>query len=310
MDKTELLKNIQSYIDKFKELGINDFQHDLDRMNILNPYFGFDPVTERMYHNGYGVNSIWMGRGADRLQAEAHPYGYGRGVKQYSTLNMTDKNLEGVLQLAKTLYADRVKDIERTQANPKLETLLHNIEKYAGQCMDVAGKQYKVSLSVGRRVCDGAHKYHALVVEEDGWQVGSIPLRQDKWGKLLYNIQSPLNGSYDRDLEFTPDDWKEKIRESLEEAAGTRINPDRINSPVRNPHVAKNYNGQYFITCEIAGNTQCRKYLNDNDKLDYIRCKDISKGFYLGDLRYELAEKYFKSEIEMAYQQQSRGLKR
>ena len=312
MDRKDILDSIQSYLDKFDELHINDFQHGLDRMNILNPYFGFGPVTERMYNNGYGIQSIWLGGGAEHLLARAYPDGYRRGEKEYSTPGMNVRNLEGVLQLVSTLYEDRLKDIDRTRANPKLETMLPEIGKWAARCIAIAGRQYRVSLNVGRRACDGPQDYHALVIEEDGCQLGSIPLRQDRWGKLLYNVQRPLYGSYLSDSEFTPDNWKDKILHALQVAAGTRIRLERLDSPVRNPSVGKNCRGEYFITCEIAGVAQCRKCLSEDDRLDYIRCRDISNGFYLGDKRFELAEKYYKAEIMQALQGQDRsgGMKR
>lgn len=41
MDAEELKKEIQQYLDKFKELDINDYRHEQEEMNILNPYFGY-----------------------------------------------------------------------------------------------------------------------------------------------------------------------------------------------------------------------------------------------------------------------------
>ena len=300
MDRNELLQEIQSYLDKFRDLNINTFQRRMEDMNILNPYFGFKQMTEYQYHNGYGVNSIWMAGGAGDLHVKAHMFGYGGDERKYDTRNMTDRNLMGVRELVKTLYDRRIKDIERTQANPKLEELLPEIENWAKRCIRIAGKDFSVAVGYGRRQSDGPQPYHALVVCEKGDQIASIPLRQDEYGKLLCRVNHPLYGSSGEYDEFTPDNWKDKIHEALEGAVGLRINMERENSPVRNPEITVNYWGVYTITCEIDGQKQFRKPLKDGDRSDYICRKDISRGFYILEHRYDLAEKYFKNEIARA----------
>ena len=310
MDRNELLQEIQSYLDKFRDLNINTFQRRMEDMNILNPYFCFKQMTEYQYHNGYGVNSIWMAGGAGDLHVKAHMFGYGGDERKYDTRDMTDRNLMGVRELVKTLYDRRIKDIERTQANPKLEELLPEIENWAKRCIRIAGKDFSVAVGYGRRQSDGPQPYHALVVCEKGDQIASIPLRQDEYGKLLCRVNHPLYGSSGEYDEFTPDNWKDKIHEALEGAVGLRINMERENSPVRNPEITVNYWGVYTITCEIDGQKQLRKPLKDGDRSDYICRKDISRGFYILEHRYDLAEKYFKNEIEISAQQQVKGVKR
>lgn len=311
MDRDELLHEIQSYLDKFEDLNINTFQHAMEDMNILNPYFGFKQMTAYQYHNGYGVNSIWMRGGAKDLQVKAHMFGYGRDERGYSTPNMTVRNLEGVRELVKTLYERRMKDIERTQANPKLEELLPTIDSWAKRCIQIAGKDFSVAVGHGRRQCDGPQSYYALVVCEKGDQIASIPLRQDEYGKLTCRVNHPLYGSSGEYDEFTPDDMKDKIKEALEGAVGLRINMDREASPVRYPEINVNFRDQYTITCEIDGQKQMRKPLKDRDRSDYICSKDISRGFYRQELRYDLVEKYFKNEISMAMERnQSKGMGR
>lgn len=311
MDREELLQEIQSYLDKFKELNINAFQRGMEEMNILNPYFGFKPVTEYQYRNGYGVNSIWMSAGAERLQVGTHMFGYGGEERKYSTQSMTDHNLEGIRLMVKSLYDKRMKDIELTQANPKLEELLPEIGDWAKRCIAIAGKDLSVEIGHGRRQSDGPQPYHALVVCDKGYQIASIPLRQDEYGKLMCRVNHPLYGSSGEYDEFTPDNWKDKIHEALEGAVGLRINMERENSPVRNPEITVNYWGVYTITCDIDGQKQLRKPLKDGDRSDYICRKDISRGFYMLEHRYDLAEKYFKTEIEMAKDQsRSQGMSR
>ena len=311
MDRDELLHEIQSYLDKFEDLDINTFQHAMEDMNILNPYFGFKPMTAYQYHNGYGVNSIWMRGGAKDLQVETHMFGYGRDERVYSTPNMTVRNLEGVRELVKTLYERRMKDIERTQANPKLETLLPEINEYAQRCIKAAGELFTVQPSKGRRQCDGPHEYHALVIEKEGWQIGSIPLRQDSFGKLTYNSQRPLCGEYG-DMEFTPEDWQDKIKGAIEEVVGGRIYMELADSPVSKVEVNKNYRDEFYISCKINGEQQLRKKLTDKDRSDYLSTKWNSTPYYLDVTKRELAEKYYKAEIMRSSQEQeqSRGVKR
>ena len=309
MDREELLKEIKSYQAQFKELGINNFQHGYEKMNILNPYFGFKNITSRDYNNGYGVGSIWMALDDSRMTVEAYPHGYSGNKVRIETDKMTERQLEGIRVFVKTLCEERREDIRRTQANPKVETLFPAINEYAQLCIRAAGEKYSVKLSKGRRQCDGPDEYHALVVKEEGSQIGSIPLRQDKYGKLGYNVQRPLYGAYDKDMEFTPENWKDKIKEAMEEIVGGKIYLELADSPVNKVVVDKNYKDEYYITCKINGEQQLRKKLQGRDKDDYLCTKWNSTPYYLEVFKRRLAENYYKSEIEMLNQQQSRGLK-
>ena len=134
--------------------------------------------------------------------------------------------------LLKTLFDERKQDIQRTQANPKLDTILSVINDYAQLCIRAAGEKYSVQLSKGRRQCDGPDEYHALVVKEEGSQIGSIPLRQDKYGKLGYNVQRPLYGAYDKDMEFTPENWKYSSVNSLKNITRVKLKWQTNNSHV------------------------------------------------------------------------------
>lgn len=306
MDREEILKDIQNwldgiqkYLDKFKDLNINSFQHELKEMNMLNPYFGYKEMTDREFNNGYGVRDIWMAAGANNLRVTAKPHGYMGKAVDYSSSDMNEYQLEGVYNMVKSLHDNRVKEIERTQKNPKLETLLPEIKDWAERHMAIAGSKYKVSLEFGRRQSDGNHPYHALVLEKEGWQIGSIPLRQDSYGKLTCKSQKPLCGETGG-IEFTPENWKDIISQTIQEIAGTKINMEREKSPVRNPEIIINRWGEYHITCEVDGRPQGRKPLTKEDRMEIIRCRDISKGFYLGELKYDLANKYFNHEITLA----------
>lgn len=309
MDREELLKEIKAYQAQFKEWNINFFQHGREKMNILNPYFGYKPVSPHEYNNGYGVGSLWMAGDSNRMVVEARPYGYRGDEVRFETDKMTNRQLEGIRVFVKTLCEERMKEIERTQANPKLETLLPEIDKYAQRCIKAAGELFTVQLSKGRRQCDGPDEYHALVIEKEGWQIGSIPLRQDSYGKLTYNSQKPLCGETG-DMEFTPENWQDKIKGALEEVVGGRIYMELADSLVGKVEVNKNYKDEFYISCKINGEQQLRKKLTDKDKSDYLSTKWNSTPYYLDVTMRKLAEKYYKTEIEISdRQQQSRGMK-
>ena len=310
MDRNELLKEIKSYQAQFKELGINSFQHSNEKMNILNPYFGFGTLTAYQQNNGYGVRSLWMAMDDSRMVVDTQPRGYTGEEVKFETKNMTERQLDGIRVLLKNLCDERIKEIERTQANPKLETLLPEINQYAQQCVKAAGEIYSVELCKGRRGCDGPNEYHALVIEKEGWQIGSIPLRQDSKGKLTYNVQIPLCGE-SGDNEFTPENWQDEIKGAMEEVVGGRIYMELADSPVKKVQIEKNYRDDYYISCKIEGEQQLRKKLTDKDKSSYLSTKWNSKPYYEDVARRQLAEKYYKSEIEMAKDRSvSRGLGR
>ena len=96
MDREELLNEIKAYQAQFKELDINNFQHGREKMNILNPYFGYKPVSSYEYNNGYGVGSLWMAMDDSRMVVKAHPRGYGGGEVRFETDKMSGKQLEGI----------------------------------------------------------------------------------------------------------------------------------------------------------------------------------------------------------------------
>lgn len=292
-----MIHQIQQYLDKFKELGINGYQHDFEMMKLLNPYFGFNNITVSRYQNGYGVRDIWMRGGADRIQVQVNPRGYGGESQLVKTPKMTDVQLKGVFDFVKRLHDERLAEIQRYKTNPKLQTLFPEIEKFARQCMSAAGKQYKATLSVGRRQCDGPEEYHALVIKEEGNQLGSIPLRQDKWRMLQYNIHTPSGGSYTNDFELFPEKWQAQLKQAMEEIVGFTINMNYVNSPVQDIVVAKNVRDEWFITCRIDGEQQLRKKLSVADKDTYLSKKYNSTQYYVDELKHEMADKYFKNEI-------------
>ena len=298
MERTDLERQIQTLLNDFEPLYINTFRSNKDEMNLLNPYFGYGSKDNTDGLNTRGVQSIWMAAGVERLNIKVLPRGYGGDDKTLQTADLSNRQLDGVLALVQKLHTDRKNEIARVASNPPLQELLPKINDWAKRCIRVAGKEFSIELSEGRRACDSPQKYHALVVEKEGWQIGSIPLRQDKWGMLEYNVQVPLGGSYMNDFEMTPDNWQDKIKAAVEEIIGKRINMEYENSPAQNIVIDKNRYGEYYITCEIDGVPMRAKSLDFDDRDKYLanylnhRTNDVEA------LKRELVAKYFKDSIE------------
>ena len=103
MDIEELLKEIKAYQAKFKEWNINFFQHEREKMNILNPYFGYKPVSPYEYNNGQGVRSLWMAGDSNRMVVEARPRGYSGDEVRFETDKMTEALNNNTLVIQKLI---------------------------------------------------------------------------------------------------------------------------------------------------------------------------------------------------------------
>lgn len=313
MDRTELLNEIQSYLGKFKQLDINTFQHELDEMNILNTCFLNRKVNEKQFHNGYGVRSVWMGRGAEDIQVIVQPDGWMGEEQQLYAKEMSLKQLLGVKEFVKTLHDARIAEIRRTQDNPKMDSLFPKIEEFANRCMAAAGKDYEARITVGRRQCDGPHDYHALVITEEKDYIGSIPLRQDKFGKLTYNVQTPLGGSYADDFELVPEKMEEQLKEAIEEIVGGKINLNPKGT-ISDVFTFTDIYGKGYIACNIDDVRQCSKRMKE---AEYDECERLEKyGRADGYEQYKqykasLAEKYYANEVKLAQREDAnRGRRR
>lgn len=301
MDRENIFKEIQELLDKFKGMDINNFQHGYEMMNILNPYFHNRMVSEQQFNNGYGVRSVWMAGGATNIQVVVQPNGYGGKEQRFYAKEMSLTQLRGVKEMVKKLYDDRLAEIARTKANPQLDDLLPKVKELATLWSLAVAPKCVIKLGEGRRQCDGPGDYYALVVKKDGWQKGSIPIRQDKWGMLTYNVQIPLAGSYLNDMELLPEKLEEQLKAAVEEVLGHPVNLDRINRPLKDVVVDKNYRGNWYITCKIDGQQQLRKNLTPSDRDTYLYRKlNTSNEYYIDELKYQMAEKYYATEVEMA----------
>ena len=110
---------------------------------------------------------------------------------------------------------------------------------------------------------------------------------------------------------LTAEDWKVKLQDAIERILGRRINMDRESLLVTDPVIARNYRDDYYITCSIDGQKQLRKPLKDDDRIDYVqKCYNCSE-YYIDEFKFELAEKYFKTELALARDRsESRGIGR
>jgi len=304
MDIEDLKKEIWQYLDKFKELDINKHQHGMDEMNVLNPYFGYTPKKDYWGNDARGVHSFSASTRSRDITMTVRPRGWS-GSEQYLHMDdLTPRQVEGVYALVKKLHDDRLAEIARTGSNPKLDDLLPKIKELAALWSLAVAPKSEIKLNKGRRQCDGPDDYYALVVNEDGWQKGSIPLRQDKWGKLSYNLQIPLCGSYLNDVELLSDKLEEQLKAAVEEVLGHPINLDRINRPLKDVVVDKNVRDVWYISCKIDGVQQLRKNLSPADRDTYLYRKlNCNNEYYIDELKYQMAEKYYANEIDLAQSQ-------
>lgn len=118
-------------------------------------------------------------------------------------------------------------DTQQTVSNPKLEDIIPELERWAKKCTATAGAGYTARVDFGKRSCD-KEKYYAIVIEKDGMQLGTIPLRQDRYGKLSHNVQIPLCGEWDRDRELRMDNCLDLIRKGIESIIGEHIVVDSM----------------------------------------------------------------------------------
>lgn len=120
---------------------------------------------------------------------------------------MTVEELAGVRDMLRFMVAEKKKELDEYSRNPPLDELLPEISRWAAEVAAAAGPQYKAEVCTGRRACDAAD-YKAIVVTDRGDQLGSIPLRQDRFGMLTYNIQIPSSGQYAEDFKLDVKDFK------------------------------------------------------------------------------------------------------
>lgn len=314
MDRTELLQDIQSYIDTFRGLGINDYQSNSSEMNFLNPYFGFSDKGNSPY-DCRGVFSVSL-FAADNINVHVMPRGYGGGTRDLRVADLSQRQLEGIHALVRRLHDDRLADIARTQAGPKLEELLPDISAWAARVESAArrltGKPYEVRLTLGRRQCDGPDDYHALVIREGSRmtdQIGSVPLRQDRWGKIEFNLQKPLCGEWGCE-ELLPKKWQEQLHGAVEGIIGRGIYMGPWGT-VTSAYIYFSPKDEPYLCVDIDTLTQCSKKLSPADADAYR--KNLRSLTRLGRENFArgLAERYYRTEIEQARSlTEERGLRR
>lgn len=225
MTRQDILDKIKAGLRQMDKLGIPTFLADKELLGQkLNPYFGYRECQGRNLATYRGITSVWMAGGADRISVNAFPTGYGGKERLMETPELSDRMLEGISAVIDHLCRERIAERERTAANPRLEDLLPQLELWAQKCAKVTGPEYSVRLQFGKRQADTSRpEYHSLVVYEDRWQIGDIPLHQDSYGKLSYNVSKPLCGSWDTEEELLPERMFDQIREGVQSIVGKSI---------------------------------------------------------------------------------------
>lgn len=184
----------------------------------LAPLFGYQSSGENKKDIMVSMNHL-----AEDIGIHIYPGG-GVGYKYLQPKDLTDNQLAGLQGLMHRSVLRHYVDTQRTASNPRLKDILPELESWAKKCAAVAGADYTARLDYGKRACDtDSNPYHAIVVEKAGTQVGTIPLRQDRYGKLAHNVQIPLCGQWDRDRELRMDNCLTLIRQALESIVGKAL---------------------------------------------------------------------------------------
>lgn len=295
--KNKLKEDISNDLQWLEDKGVNMFQYGAREMNLLNPYFGYRASADPNRLNEQGVHSIWMSAGAENISVKILPYGYGRGTEiRKETRDMTVEELTGVRDMLRFMVAEKKKELDEYSRNPTLDELLPEISRWAAEVAAAAGPHYKAEVCTGRRACDAAD-YKAIVVTDRGDQLGSIPLRQDRFGRLTYNIQIPLNGQYAEDFKLDVKDFKNQLHKAIEEVARKRIIiPTGNEKRISFPEITRDGQGGFYVNCRIDGMQQMRARLDDRD---VSRVVNTTKGGYYWDaMVFELAAKYYKNSLD------------
>lgn len=220
MDRNQLLNNIQRGLQRMELLELRKQVNDPQDLKPLNPLFGYSEAAATAGINRKGVSAVWMDSGADRLKVKVLPRGYAGDEIYISVNDLDNKQLKGIADMINNLCHKRVQDHKRTEANPNLKDILPQLERWAQKCVSaIPGGKYTAALSYGKRAVDNDN-YHAIVVNEGKWQIGSIPLRQDKYGRLTYNEHSPVAGEWGENEELVLQKCLAQIKESIRSITG------------------------------------------------------------------------------------------
>lgn len=307
MDKEELLKDIQFYMDKFNEWNINNFQRNSDDMNYMNPYFGYSERDNTNSYNSKGVVSVSFARKVNDITVKVNPRYSSEDAKWIYAFNMTPRQLEGVHALAKRIYNKQLEQMAVWKNNPKLDELLPQIKEWANRCQTAArqtGKPYEITVKSGRRQSDGPQNYYALVIKEGQreWdQIGTIPIRQDELGKLTYNMNSPLSGEWGMD-ELLLEKMETQLQEAVEQIIGTRIDMTlkAKKGEVTNAYIFNNYKDELYMHCWIDDEDRGCKRLKPEDDKEYRRLSRLHNSHARNHFKDSIVEKYFGTEIAQA----------
>lgn len=221
MQREKIMDAIRSDLQYMIINKMPEYQWGLDMQQTteeLAPLFGYQGSGERKKDIKVGLNHL-----AEDIGIHIYPGG-GFGYKYLQPKDLTDKQLAGLQGLMHRCVLRHYVDTQRTASNPRLKDILPELESWAKKCAAAAGADYTARLDFGKRASDtGIDPYHAIVVEKAGTQVGTIPLRQDRYGKLAHNVQIPLCGQWDKDIELRMDNCHTLIRKGIESIVGMHL---------------------------------------------------------------------------------------
>lgn len=200
---------------------------------------------------------------------------------------------------------------ETASGQMDLDSMLKDMEEWTRRCLRMAGSQYTHEFTHEPFPGNKALIGHSLKIDKEGWFQGAITIYQGRDGVVKCDVDRMLGGRWAINGGLTAEDWKVKLQDAIERILGRRINMDRESLLVTDPVIARNYRDDYYITCSIDGQKQLRKPLKDDDRKDYVqKCYNCSE-YYIDEFKFELAEKYFKTELALARDRsESRGIGR
>ena len=218
MDRDKIMEGIRQDLQYMMMNNMPEYKFGMDMQQtteVLCPLFGYRNEGSEKADIKVGLDHLAENIGIHIYPNESH-------YKYLRLKDLNEKQLTGIQDVMHHCVVNHYMDTQRTASNPKLKDILQELEGWAKKCVKVAGKEYTAYMDFGKRAYD-SEKYHAIVIEKSGTQTGTIPLRQDRYGKLTHNVQIPLCGEWDRDMEFRMDNCHTLIRKGIESIVGKHL---------------------------------------------------------------------------------------
>ena len=257
MGYKQIIENMDFDIKNMKLLGMNEFIFGLPEektSEILCPLFGYTKDGENKARIKVDIR-----RGTENMTVDIHPTD-GRNARRLNAADLDEKQLTAISSIIRQCLIERETRNRLAASNPRLKDILPVIEEWAKKCTVNYGNGYTARLDFGRKASENVSKpYHAIVIERNGMQMGTIPLRQNSDGEITHNIQIPFFGQADKDIPLPMKDSLMLVRKAISSIVGENISvpsmPERLKLE-KNVLDKKNRELEELMTV----NVQTRKY--------------------------------------------------